>query len=724
MNTFIKNSFLSAIFLFLITSCAKEIIDLNGSVEGVVKDQNTGALISNCQVSLSPGGKSTITGADGLFSFRDLEAGTYTVSFMKAGYEDASRSISVISGETSQLSIAMKAKSAFAASSNKLDFGDLSNTIELYFYNNSDETASFSMSNIPAWASFSHTSGTVSASGNMLVTVTVNRDAVDYGTHTQIVSVSYKGKTSGTLALTLQMQKVKLSAPTVTIGVSAEDITQTGFTIQGEVTATGGAEVTAYGHCWSMTQNPTTDNFKTDNGTTVNIGTFKSSVTELTPGTTYYVRAYATNRYGTAYSQQIAVTTQDVASNKWDGNIAQSFASGSGTSADPYVIETGGQLQLMKDYNDKYFVLGSNIDLDNKNWLPFEFKGNLDGKGCIISNLTIKRGTDKQGLFSSLSGSVNVKNLTIKNVMINAPSNKTIGGLAGYVQIYDDGSISNCHVIMTEQSEIKGGDEIGGMIGYLYRGNVSSCIVEYSGIAADVIKGNKYVGGMIGISGDYSGKITSCQSYANVTGASNVGGIVGGDVGTGQNCIIENSAYKGCITGEKSVGGIIGYVKNFQIVASKADVELSVSKGFGGGIVGEAHPNIQYTGIIACYSSGSIKGNSSLTTIGGLCGGGSGQYFTSLMSYSTISSSFFSFDGIMGLNDSRFPVEKSSYCASIAPTRFKDTNKGDCGDITTFLKECYQSEYDNYWNYKSTWTWSGSINGNQVQVSCPKLSWE
>lgn len=506
MNKILKSLFTKTIpfgtsvilIAFFFISCAKDIVDVNGSIHGVIKDFNTGALIANCQVSLVPSGKSAITGSDGTFEFGELEPGSYTVSFSKAGYEEASKTVSVTSGETASINITLKAKSAFSASSNNLDFGDLSTTQEIYFYNNSDETASFSMSNIPSWASFSQTSGSISAGGNMPLSVSVNRDAVDYGTHTQIVSVAYKGKTSGTLSLTIQMQKVKLSAPTVTINVAAEDITQNGFTIQGELTATGGAVVTSYGHCWSLTQNPTVENSKTDNGSTTNIGSFKSVVNELTPGTTYYIRAYATNQYGTAYSQQIAVTTQDVASNKWDGNIAQSFAGGSGTSADPYIIETGGQLLLMKDYSDKYFELANNIDLNNHNWQPFEFKGSLNGKGCIVSNLKIERTTDEQGLFSKINNGV-VQNLTIKNVNINAPSYSEIGALAGYVNHNTQGSISNCHIILNEKSQIKGGDKIGGLIGYLYRGNVSNCTVEYSGTSTDVIKGNENVGGLIGL---------------------------------------------------------------------------------------------------------------------------------------------------------------------------------------------------------------------------------
>jgi hypothetical protein len=75
----------------------------------------------------------------------------------------------------------------------------------------------------------------------------------------------------------------------------------------GNVTSDGGGAVTARGVCWSTSQNPTIANSKTTDGS--GTGTFTSSITGLSPSTTYYVRAYATNSGGTGYGAQVSFTT-------------------------------------------------------------------------------------------------------------------------------------------------------------------------------------------------------------------------------------------------------------------------------------------------------------------------------------------------------------------------------------------------------------------------------
>ncbi|HZK93940.1 MAG TPA: FISUMP domain-containing protein [Prolixibacteraceae bacterium] len=75
----------------------------------------------------------------------------------------------------------------------------------------------------------------------------------------------------------------------------------------GNILSDGGSPIIVRGVCWSTSQNPTIANTKTTDG--VGIGNFTSSITGLTPGTTYYIRAYTTNSVGTAYGSQQTFTT-------------------------------------------------------------------------------------------------------------------------------------------------------------------------------------------------------------------------------------------------------------------------------------------------------------------------------------------------------------------------------------------------------------------------------
>jgi phosphodiesterase/alkaline phosphatase D-like protein len=99
------------------------------------------------------------------------------------------------------------------------------------------------------------------------------------------------------------------NAPTVTTA-NVSNIAALSSTGGGNVTAEGGSPVSARGVCWSTVPNPTTaDNFTLD-GT--GPGAFTSSLTGLSELTTYYVRAYATNTFGTSYGNEIMFTTNPI----------------------------------------------------------------------------------------------------------------------------------------------------------------------------------------------------------------------------------------------------------------------------------------------------------------------------------------------------------------------------------------------------------------------------
>jgi hypothetical protein len=90
--------------------------------------------------------------------------------------------------------------------------------------------------------------------------------------------------------------------------IDATSITQTTASSGGNIASEGGASLTSRGVCWSTSPAPTISNSKTNDGTA--IGTYISALTGLTPNTTYYVRAYATNSFGTAYGNEDTFITR------------------------------------------------------------------------------------------------------------------------------------------------------------------------------------------------------------------------------------------------------------------------------------------------------------------------------------------------------------------------------------------------------------------------------
>ena len=97
--------------------------------------------------------------------------------------------------------------------------------------------------------------------------------------------------------------------PTFRQGVTIANLTSNSATIYFETKNDGGSYITNFGVCYSTSKNPTImDNIKPSyyyGG----IAGGPIDLTDLEAGTTYYVRAYATNSNGTGYSEQIEFTT-------------------------------------------------------------------------------------------------------------------------------------------------------------------------------------------------------------------------------------------------------------------------------------------------------------------------------------------------------------------------------------------------------------------------------
>jgi uncharacterized protein (TIGR02145 family) len=98
--------------------------------------------------------------------------------------------------------------------------------------------------------------------------------------------------------------------PTLTTS-SVSSITSTSAGVGGNISSDGGASVSARGLVYGTALNPTLSNTVLSIGS--GTGDFSGTISGLTPNTTYYVRAYATNSSGTGYGNAVSFQTSPVA---------------------------------------------------------------------------------------------------------------------------------------------------------------------------------------------------------------------------------------------------------------------------------------------------------------------------------------------------------------------------------------------------------------------------
>lgn len=287
-------------------------------------------------------------------------------------------------------------------------------------------------------------------------------------------------------------------------------------------------------------------------------------------------------------------TKVDGAEEVWDGSVAESFAGGSGTAEDPYLIANGAQLKRfaaivngtdgMTQNTAACGKLTADILLNDtegweswnettapaKNWTPIgsyekQFIGILDGDGHSVSGIYINSTTNYQGLVGYLGEGGTLQNLGVKASYIKGRN--IVGGLCGM----NSGTMTNCY----NTGSVTGtgnGDYVGGVCGR-NNGNVNNC--HNTGTVTGT---GEYAGGLCGRN---NGNVSNCYNIGSVEGNKIVGGLCGQNDRTVTNC------YNiGSVAGnDYRVGGVCGY-------------------NYGGTVTN-------------CYNNGSVEGNE---IVGGLCG--------------------------------------------------------------------------------------------------------
>ena len=354
--------------------------------------------------------------------------------------------------------------------------------------------------------------------------------------------------------------------------------------------------------------------------------------------------------------------------------------------------------------------------------------GGLVGRNtdnCSVDSCYATGNVSGDGWLGGLVGeNDNSSTITNSHATGSVTGSSSLGGLVGK---NDNGStITNSHA----SGSVTGSSSLGGLVGE----NADHCSVD-SCYATGNVSGSSYVGGLVGYNTNNS-KITNSCATGSVTGSgSQVGGLVGYNTNSSiQNCIVANDSliitqytsginpiegsnnsitdnnktdsYTTCnVSGSSNVGGLVGYNENSTINNCHTFICVNGSNNLIGGLVGgnynspvnNCHTTGNVTGnaivgglvgrtsgnssIANCYATGSVTGNSNY--VGGLAGEnnsaitnsyatgsvtGNSNYVGGLVGYNNNST----IQNCIAANDSIIATQNTSYINRIAGSGSSD----------------------------------------------------
>lgn len=283
-----------------------------------------------------------------------------------------------------------------------------------------------------------------------------------------------------------------------------------------------------------------------------------------------------------------------------------------------------------------------------------DFTGDYDGAGFSIKNgsITVTSGNYHNGIFAYLSGAV-VKNIVIDNVdvicsinggivcgtmvissqvlditiknssliIIGSPTNiANIGLITGYcADSIIDGVTVESTSIYTEKLRV------GGIVGDLDGAStVRNCTLDALCSITGATAIAQSIGGIAGYQHNVSALVEKCLNEADIS--SPLGVDMGGIVGFSLSGTISNCHNKGELTGNTEVGGILGYVSGSSVAVRYCLNEGNINAtALAGGILGGtgASGSIQYN---YALNTSITRTSGVLVTFGRISGTTTGTY--------------------------------------------------------------------------------------------------
>ncbi|MDB4920651.1 NHL repeat-containing protein [Mucilaginibacter sp.] len=311
--------------------------------------------------------------------------------------------------------------------------------------------------------------------------------------------------------------------PTIATAGLIINLTSTTAQSGGTISDAGGSLLTANGVCYSATnKTPTVADSKTSETLSTSGSLpiiFTSNLTGLTAGTTYYLRAYASNSSGTAYGSVVQFTTSTgvsavvTAVSTLAGNGAAGFADGAGLSArfnnpQGITVDASGKIYLADSYNNRIRAITAAgltsttagtgaLGYGEGNALSAEFYGPngiaVDGQGNIyiadFGNNVIRKIT-AGGVVSTFvgNGTAGFVNGTGTSSEFNNPAGIAIDA-SGNIYVADRGNNAIRKITPAGVVTTLAGFKTGG---YINATGVAAAFDNPNGVAVDAA-GNVYV---------------------------------------------------------------------------------------------------------------------------------------------------------------------------------------------------------------------------------------
>ena len=306
----------------------------------------------------------------------------------------------------------------------------------------------------------------------------------------------------------------------------------------------------------------------------------------------------------------------------WDGTYAP-WTNGTGTEADPFLIENAQQLAYLAyrvnngldavaghvSNHDLHYKLMTDVYLngsENFQWTPigyyisgtnyYSFGGHFDGNNHAISGLHINSSDDRVGFFGYTNGA-EITNLEVSGDSV-VTTGRFAGGIVGYAQ---SSSVINCNnnCNISSYFTLNNSSYSGGIIGYSSSITITNC---YN--TGNVYSTSTYI--------PYSGGIIGCMDgLSTISNCYNIGDV--------SSSSVYNNSYSGGITAFVVSTTINNCYNTGDVSASSADFH-SISSGIVG-LVASSYCSLTINNsynsgeVISTYCAGGILGENNGSTV-------------------------------------------------------------------------------------------------------------